>query len=71
MDQLQSTIESILFVASKPLSARSIAKVLEQETQAVEKALQEISKNRAESGIVLLESNGTWQFATNARNSGY
>ncbi len=69
MDQLQSTIESILFVASKPLSARSIAKVLEQETQAVEKALQEISKNRAESGIVLLESNGTWQFATNARNS--
>ena len=44
MDQLQSTIESILFVASKPLSARSIAKVLEQETQAVEKALQEISK---------------------------
>ncbi len=69
MDQLQSTIESILFVASKPLSAQYIAKILELEKEEVEKALHELSKIHENSGIVLLESNNTWQFATNAKNS--
>ncbi len=69
MDKLKSAIESILFVAGKPLFARQIAKALEAEESEVLRALEEISENRKESGIVLLEAQGSWQMATNSANS--
>lgn len=69
MNQLTSTIESILFVASKPLTAGQIAKILEKDKAEVLAALSEIKNAHEESGIVLLESNDEWQFVTNAKNS--
>ena len=69
MDKIKSEIESLLFVASKPLTSAALAKMLEKEKNEIEKALQELAAECKERGIVLLEANGSWQFATNARNS--
>jgi segregation and condensation protein B len=69
MNQLNSTIESILFVANKPLSTNQIAKILEKEKAEVETALNEIAELRKESGIVLLNSGDTWELSTNSKNS--
>lgn len=69
MDKLKSIIESILFVANKPLSAKSLAKILEQEEAQVQSVLEAIAKDYEQRGIVLLESNKTWQLSTNAKNS--
>ena len=73
MQNLNSTIESILFVANKPLTAKAISKLASTDNSvkeaAVEKALQEIAAERRQSGIVLLEANGSWQLATNPENS--
>ncbi len=69
MNQLQSPIESILFVASKPISARQIAKILEKDEGAVQSALAEIAQAHQDSGIVLLTTNGLWQLSTSAKNS--
>lgn len=69
MNQIQSTIESILFVASKPLSVQQIAKILEKENAEVQSTLSAIAQAHQDGGIVLLEANGLWQFSTNAKNS--
>ncbi len=69
MEQLKSTIESILFVAGKPLSISALAKILEKKQDEIEKALAEIAEARKESGIVLLEASGLWQLSTNPKNS--
>lgn len=69
MSNLKSQIESILFVAGKPLKANSIAKILEVEIQTVKEALQEIAKDRSETGIVLLDTGDEYQLATNSANS--
>lgn len=69
MTKLESTLESILFVASKPLSAAQLAKILEADKTEVENALRALAENHKESGIVLLEAQGLWQFATNSAHS--
>ncbi len=66
---IQTLIESILFVASRPLSAAQLAKILETDKRDVQSALKQIASEYENSGIVLLESNELWQFATNAKNS--
>jgi segregation and condensation protein B len=69
MDKLQSTIESLLFVASKPLSAAALAKILEKDKSEIETALKDLAEKHSGSGIILLEAEGLWQLATNAKNS--
>jgi len=69
MEQLKSIIESILFVAGKPLSISALTKILEKKQDEIEKALAEIAEARKESGIVLLEASGLWQLSTNPKNS--
>src|SRR5579884_599030 len=66
---LKSILESLLFVAAKPFSAQALAKILELETGEVQKVLQEIAEEHKDTGIVLLEADGQWQFATNSKNS--
>ncbi|MBU6447856.1 SMC-Scp complex subunit ScpB, partial [Patescibacteria group bacterium] len=66
---IKSVIESILFVASRPLSPAQVAKILDIDKNDAETALREIAAGHEDSGIVLLESNGLWQMATNAKNS--
>lgn len=68
---LLSNIESILFVASKPLAAKTIAKVLQKSEYDVIEALENLllKYNRNDSGIHILHENNSYQMATNPENS--
>lgn len=63
-------LESILFVASKPLSTKKIAKVLGVNEGDVLSVLQELFQKYSaeESGIVLLNNNDEWQMVSNPEN---
>ncbi|MBI4992519.1 MAG: SMC-Scp complex subunit ScpB [Candidatus Magasanikbacteria bacterium] len=69
--ELISQIESIIFVASKPLSARQIAKALGQKTADVELALEDLKAkyNQTASGLRILHEGEDYQMATNPDNS--
>ncbi len=68
MDDLTSKLESLLFVASKPVSTTQLAKLCDiSETEATN-GLREIQSARQSSGIVLMEASGNWQLSTNPKN---
>lgn len=68
--KINSQIETILFVAGKPLSLKKIVKVLQVEEDKVLVALKELvdKYNQVESGIVVLENNGEWQMVSSPDN---
>ena len=65
-----SKIETILFVASKPLGIKKIAKVLGLDETTVLSSMEELRKkyNHPDSGIVILENNSEWQMVSNPDN---
>lgn len=67
---LNSQIETILFVASKPLSLKKIAKVLQVEDEVAIQALKDLTVkyNQVESGMVILQNNDEWQMVSNPDN---
>jgi segregation and condensation protein B len=67
---LISQIESILFVAGKPLTAKKMAKVLNTKETDVAAALQELALkyNGEESGVSLLHTNEEWQLVSSPEN---
>ncbi|MCX6781945.1 MAG: SMC-Scp complex subunit ScpB [Candidatus Magasanikbacteria bacterium] len=67
---LISQIETILFVASKPLSLKKIAKSLDVAEAAVGEALLSIAGkyNTGDSGVMLLQNNDEWQMISNPDN---
>jgi segregation and condensation protein B len=67
---LVSQIESILFVASKPLPLKKIAKVLgtEESVVAEEIKILQAKYNQPESGVVLLETNSEFQLVSHPDN---
>lgn len=67
-DELISKIESILFVSSKPVNIKQLAKLLEQEEDTVKKAIETLSSLRKESGVVVLVLGDAVQMATNGEN---
>lgn len=62
-------LESLLFVSSKPVSAGHLAAFLNADEGSVRRALGELAEQRKSGGVVLLESNGSYQFATNAQTA--
>ncbi len=66
---LKGTIESILFVSHKNLGTKELSSMLNAEKTEVEQALAELTKEKMDSGVVVLESNGKYQLATNNENS--
>ena len=70
MSHLQSKIETILFVASKPLGLKKIAKALNMESVEALKILEELrlKYNHPESGIVILQNNDEWQMVSSPDN---
>jgi|SRR6185369_4693890 len=66
---IKSKLESILFVAGKPLTVKDFSKILEQQAFAIQSALDELVSERKNSGVVVLENNGEYQLSTNAENS--
>lgn len=64
--QLEQQLEAMLFVASKPLTAKRMAKIVEVDEKEVEHALQNLSqKYDSSSGVVLLGNNDEWQLVSN------
>lgn len=68
-EQLKSQIQSILFVANRPLSVKDFSKIFAQPAHAVQAALDALRDESQNSGIVFLENNGWYQMATNPVNS--
>ncbi len=70
MSSFISKIESILFVASKPLSAKKIAKVLNAADVETTNALEKLRHkyNQPNSGVIILENNNEWQMVSSPDN---
>lgn len=66
---LKSTLESLLFVSSKPLKVKNFCKLLEKTPEEIKPALDELINESKNSGVVILDNNGEYQLATNAANS--
>lgn len=68
---LTSTLESILFVASKPLTIKKLAKATGESASHIEEALETLAMkyNRDDSGIHVLREADTVQMGTNAANA--
>jgi segregation and condensation protein B len=62
--RLQRPIEALLFVASEPLSIKRLAAFLHAEEMEIAAALQRISADFTDRGIVLREVAGGYRFAT-------
>ncbi len=68
---LKSSIESVLFVSLKPLNATKLASICNAKAADVEIAIKELKedyKNR-EAGLLILETNGSYQLSTSPDNS--
>ena len=67
---LTSKLESILFVASKPLAVKKLVKVLNVDEKTVIESLEELRTkyNHADSGIMLLQNSDEWQMVSNPDN---
>ena len=65
---LKSVIESILFVQGEPMAISRLAKITGAKRNDVQKALEELVAEYRDRGIILIQSNDEWQFATNPEN---
>lgn len=66
---LLGQVESILFVASKPLPVKKMAKVLNLSEEAVVEALRDLrNKYDQSAGVVLINNNDEWQLVSNPDN---
>ncbi|PIT88314.1 MAG: hypothetical protein COU29_00795 [Candidatus Magasanikbacteria bacterium CG10_big_fil_rev_8_21_14_0_10_36_32] len=67
---LLSQVESILFVASKPLTVKKIAKAIGVSDSEVAEVLKGLSikYNQPDSGVVILQNNDEWQMVSNPEN---
>jgi segregation and condensation protein B len=66
---LKTIIESILFVSNKPLTVQKLAASTDTSIEEVTQALEELGRQRAETGIVLLTNGTDYGLATNPENS--
>lgn len=68
---LAAKLESLLFVAVKPLSAKDLAALSQAKASEVEAALAELGESyrSRQSGLALIDSNGRYQITTAAENA--
>jgi len=67
---MQSKLESILFVASKPVSLKKFVKILKADVKEVETTLSDLQAkyNNPNSGIVILKNNDEYQMVSSPDN---
>jgi segregation and condensation protein B len=63
-ERIAPSIEALLFVASEPLDAKRIAKLVDEDERAVALALQQLQERYEERGLVVREAGGGYRFAT-------
>ena len=70
MSNILSKLETILFVAAKPLATKKIAKVLNANEDEINNNLEILRQkyNTPESGIILVQNNDEWQMVSNPDN---
>jgi segregation and condensation protein B len=69
MPHIVSAIESVLFVASRPLTLEKITQAVGGSVVEVEQALQELSqKYNDQSGVVLIHTDTDWQLVSHKDN---
>ncbi len=68
---LKSQLESLLFVAVKPLSVKELGAFLDAKTKVIEEALEELANDykNAERGISLIKNNNQYQITSAAENA--
>ena len=66
---LKSAIESILFVAGRPVPLKELVQAAGRPKEEVEEALQKLRGERENSGILILEQNGSYLMSTNPSSS--
>jgi segregation and condensation protein B len=69
MKNLQSKLESILFVAGKPIKAVDLARAIGAEPDEVREALRHLTAQNHERGINLIEKEDRYQLITNPENA--
>ena len=64
--ELAAIIETLVFVSDEPLSVKTIADVLKQDREVIDRAVQALAEefNSRDRGLQLREVAGGWQFAT-------
>lgn len=67
--ELRYEIESILFVAGGPISIEKLKKILNAAKEDIENALEKLKTDYASRGIVLMQKENEWQFATAPANA--
>ncbi|MBI4050835.1 MAG: SMC-Scp complex subunit ScpB [Candidatus Doudnabacteria bacterium] len=66
---LKSILESILLVASRPVSLNELARVTQKTPDEIREALRELKAEKDQSGVVILENHGSYLMSTNPENS--
>ncbi len=66
---LKQTLEALLFVSGRPLTAKDLAKVLDIDAGLIKNSLDYLVTEKKDHGIVLLNNNGEYQLSTNSQCS--
>ena len=69
MQDLKSIIESLLFVAGRPVSLKELTKATGANLDEIKSAVQELIFEKENSGIVILEQNNSYLMTTGPANS--
>ncbi|MBU6415298.1 SMC-Scp complex subunit ScpB, partial [Patescibacteria group bacterium] len=69
MQNLVSSIESILFVSGEPVSSEKLKKICNASEEDVENALEKLRADYENRGIALIQKENKWQLATAPANA--
>jgi len=64
--ELITILEALIFVADEPISAKALAEVLEEDSEFVQSAIEELAEEyeQRKSGLMLRQIAGGWQIST-------
>ena len=65
----KSQIESLLFIAGRPVSLKELEKVTTHPSEEIQKAIAKLQTEHANSGIIILEQNKSYLMSTSPENS--
>ena len=70
-EQLKPVIESLLFIANRPLNKKELSRITGQKADKVQQALEQLSQEykQGERGIKIIQNGQEWQMVTDPTNS--
>ncbi|AQS58575.1 SMC-Scp complex subunit ScpB [Desulforamulus ferrireducens] len=72
-EQTKAALETLLFVASEPLTVQTLARIVEADLDDVTELLQELAEEyeKRPGGLKIMETAGTWQMSTKPEYAPY